>query len=150
MTGPFPRHSSPGARSGDTRPQASGLRPVPWRGPCASKPRQEVLMRRYLRKSAFFAVAIVLTVPVFGQYSPGWKTAADVREGVSGTIVGTAVDVNDASYQLQLTADEDRYGRITVQTDSLTTQYNGFGDVIAGKPEIFIGSKGFANIREGD
>ena len=107
-------------------------------------------MRRYLRKSAFFAVAVVLTVPVFGQYSPGWKTAADIREGVSGTIVGTAVDVNDASYQLQLTADEDRYGRITVQTDSLTTQYNGFGDVIAGKPEIFIGSKGFANIREGD
>jgi len=32
----------------------------------------------------------------------------------------------------------------------VSTQYNGFGDVINGKPEIFLGSKGFANLREGD
>jgi hypothetical protein len=32
----------------------------------------------------------------------------------------------------------------------VSTQYNGFGDVIGGKPEIFLGTRGFANVREGD
>ena len=35
-----------------------------------------------------------------------------------------------------------------VRADSVTTQYNGFGDVINGKPEIFLGSKGFAVAEE--
>src|SRR3982074_2089198 len=103
-----------------------------------------------LRKSGLFVLAVVLAAPVFAQYGSTWRTAADVREGVSGGIVGTVVGVDFANNELQVTTDEDRYGRITVQTDAVSTQYNGFGDVIAGKPEIFTGSKGFANIHEGD
>jgi len=33
---------------------------------------------------------------------------------------------------------------------SLTTQFNGFGGVINGQPEIFTGTSGFANLRVGD
>ncbi|HEX9163295.1 MAG TPA: hypothetical protein VF980_16430 [Thermoanaerobaculia bacterium] len=104
-------------------------------------------MRRHL---LVFAVAAVCAVPVVGQDRSVWRTAADVREGASGSIVGTAVDVDEAKNQVTIAADDDRYGRITVVTDSVSTQYNGFGDVINGKPEIFIGSKGFSNIRSGD
>ena len=103
-----------------------------------------------MRRHLLSVVVILLTVPVFGQTRAMWRTAADVREGMPGTVVGTASNVDDARNQVQLTSDDDRYGRITIVTDSLSTQYNGFGDVIGGKPEIFLGSKGFANLREGD
>jgi hypothetical protein len=39
---------------------------------------------------------------------------------------------------------------VNVLTDSVSTQYNGFGGVINGQPEIFTGSSGFANVRLGD
>ncbi|HEY3055537.1 MAG TPA: hypothetical protein VGK31_06365 [Thermoanaerobaculia bacterium] len=103
-----------------------------------------------MRRHAFFLVAVMLTVPVFGQYRSVWRSAGDIVEGVSGSVVGTVVDVDEGHNQLTLSADEDRYGQITVATDSVSTQYNGFGDVINGKPEIFTGSKGFANVRQGD
>ena len=35
-------------------------------------------------------------------------------------------------------------------SDSVSTQYNGFGGVINGSPEIFTGSQGLANVRTGD
>ena len=38
----------------------------------------------------------------------------------------------------------------TIETDSVSTTYHSFGTVIAGKPEIFIGSAGLANVRLGD
>jgi Domain of unknown function (DUF5666) len=107
-------------------------------------------MRRHLREAALSVVVILITVPVFGQPRAVWRTAADVREGTPGSVVGTATNVDDARNQVQLTSDDDRYGQITIVTDSVSTQYNGFGDVINGKPEIFLGSKGFANLREGD
>src|SRR5206468_5757494 len=64
--------------------------------------------------------------------------------------VGTVADVNDARNQLQIDPDDDRSARVTVVADSLTTQFNGFGGVINGQPEIFTGSAGFANLRVGD
>jgi len=79
----------------------------------------------------------------------GWRTAADIAEGQRGTISGTVADVS-ANGELTLTADDDRYSSIRVVTDSVSTQYNGFGGVINGSPEIYTGSSGFANIRPGD
>ncbi|MFP5247652.1 MAG: DUF5666 domain-containing protein, partial [Thermoanaerobaculia bacterium] len=37
-----------------------------------------------------------------------------------------------------------------IDTDSVSTTYHGFGTMIAGKPEIFTGSSGLANVRLGD
>jgi hypothetical protein len=103
-------------------------------------------MRRHLLTFA----CVLLAVSAFAQERTVWRTSADIVEGVSGTIVGTAVDVDEARNQIQLAADNDRYSHVTIVTDSVSTQYNGFGDVINGKPEIFVGSKGFANVRNGD
>jgi uncharacterized protein DUF5666 len=107
-------------------------------------------MRRYLRDSVLFVVAALIAAPIFGQSRAGWRTGADIVEGVSGSLVGTVTDVNDGRNEITLTTDDDRYGQITVAADSVSTQYNGFGDVINGKPEIFNGSKGFSNVRQGD
>jgi len=91
-------------------------------------------------------VLCLLALPALAQ----WRTATDVSEGSRGSIVGTVVDIDEGSSRLQITADDDRYGRIPVITDTLSTQYNGFGGVINGQPEIFIGTKGFSNLRLGD
>jgi preprotein translocase subunit YajC len=65
------------------------------------------------------------------------------------SITGTVVDVDEGSKRLQIETDTERT-RLTVETDTVATQYNGFGTVIAGKPEIFVGSKGFSNVRLDD
>src|SRR5438132_7106987 len=103
-----------------------------------------------LRKSAIFASLFLIVVSAFGQTSTQWRTSADVREGVRGSIVGTVADVDEGRSQFTLTPDGDRYGQVTVQADSVSTQYNGFGGTINGSPEIFVGSTGFSNIRTGD
>jgi len=97
-----------------------------------------------------FLVLCLLTLSAFGQSSPQWRTSSDVSEGSRGSIVGTVVDVDEGAGRLQITADDDMHGRIPVITDTVTTQYNGFGGVINGQPEIFVGTKGFSNIRLGD
>jgi uncharacterized protein DUF5666 len=107
-------------------------------------------MRRHLQFASICAAVVLTTASAFAQSRTVWHTGADIVEGVSGTIVGTAADVDEARNQLQITADDDRYANITVVSDSVSTQYNGFGDVINGKPEIFLGSKGFSNVRTGD
>jgi hypothetical protein len=96
-----------------------------------------------------YAVMALLAVSSFAQDRPGWRTASDVSEGSRGAIAGTVVDVDEGRNRLQIEADDDR-SRVTVEADSLTTQFNGFGGLIAGKPEIFIGSRGFSNVRVGD
>lgn len=85
------------------------------------------------RIAPLFAVLFLVALSSFAQTS----------------ITGTIVDVDEASKRLQIETDKDRT-RLTVETDTVATQYNGFGSVIAGKPEIFIGSKGFSNIRLDD
>jgi hypothetical protein len=106
-------------------------------------------MQRVLRVSTIYAVMTLLAVSSFGQDRPGWRTASDIGESARGAIAGTVVDVDEGRNRLQIEADEDD-SRVTVETDSLTTQFNGFGGMIAGKPEIFIGSRGFSNVRVGD
>lgn len=107
-------------------------------------------MRAFLRQPAISVFSLLITVSAFGQSGAQWRTSADVREGVRGTAVGTVADVDEGSSRFQLTPDEDRYGQITVQADSVSTQYRGFGGTINGSPEIFVGTAGFSNIRVGD
>ncbi|HEX7810074.1 MAG TPA: hypothetical protein VF608_15165 [Thermoanaerobaculia bacterium] len=71
----------------------------------------------------------------FAQYSP---------------LVGTVIDVDEGRGRLQIEADNDSKSRITIETDSVSTTYHGFGSVIADKPEIFTGSAGLSNVRLGD
>jgi hypothetical protein len=96
------------------------------------------------------AVALLFAVSAFADQSPQWRTASDIAEGTRGSIVGTVVDVNEGANRLTVQTDDDRYGQVNVMADAVSTQYNGFGGVINGKPEIFLGSRGFANVRVGD
>ena len=57
--------------------------------------------------------------------------------------------IDEGKGRLEVETDSGR-SRVTVETDSVSTQYHGFGTMIAGKPEIFTGSKGFSNLRLGD
>lgn len=107
-------------------------------------------MSAIARKSALYVLLTFCAVSSFAQDRTLWRSAADIRSGVRGSVVGTIVDVDDARRQLQVAADDERYGRITIVTDAISTQYNGFGGMINGQPEIFTGSSGFSNVRLGD
>ncbi|HKR66215.1 MAG TPA: DUF5666 domain-containing protein, partial [Thermoanaerobaculia bacterium] len=65
-------------------------------------------------------------------------------------LVGTVIDVDEGRNRLQIEADSQAGSRITIETDAISTVYQGFGTVIAGKPEIFTGSTGLSNVRLGD
>lgn len=102
------------------------------------------------RNGWILTLSVLIAVTAFGQSRTLWRTAADITEGARGSVVGTARTVDDARRELTLETDDDRYQPIRVQTDSVSTQYNGFGGMINGSPEIYVGSTGFANIRAGD
>ena len=91
-------------------------------------------MTRNLRISAVFAILVLSAVSTFAQSSP---------------YRGTVLDIDEGKGRLQVETDSGS-SRVTVETDSVSTQYHGFGTMIAGKPEIFTGSKGFSNLRLGD
>ena len=98
-------------------------------------------MTRNLRFSAVFAAALILSVSSFAQSDP--------YSGTDPSFVrGTVIDVDNGRARLQVETDDGQ--RMVIETDTVATQYHGFGTVIAGKPEIFTGSKGFSNIRLGD
>lgn len=99
---------------------------------------------------AIFAFAALSAVAAFGQDRTVWRTSADVVEGRRGSAIGTVADAETGRNRLILIPDESSNDRITVDTDSVTTQYNGFGGMINGSPEIFVGSSGFNNVRIGD
>ena len=101
---------------------------------------------------AISAIAIVLiaVVSASGQDRSIWRTASDVREGAVGSIVGTVIDLEAGRNRLTIQPDNDPYQHVVVVSDSVTTQFYGFGGVINGSPEIFRGSSGFANVRVGD
>jgi hypothetical protein len=102
------------------------------------------------RKWMFSALFLAIGVSAFGQDRYQWKSASDIREGGRGSITGTVSDVNEARNSLTLDPDDLSGGSVLVMTDAVTTQFNGFGGVINGKPEIFVGSAGFPNVRLGD
>ena len=99
-------------------------------------------MRRTLRFSMVYAIAILAAVSTFAQTGSS--------SGTSGAYVGTVIDVENGRGRLQIESDDDRYSRTSIETDSISTHYFGFGTMIAGKPEIFTGTSGFSNIRLGD
>jgi hypothetical protein len=101
-------------------------------------------------KRTLVLAALFFAVTASGQERTGWRTAADVREGQGGWIIGTVVDVEEARNRFQLQPDGDQYQRLTVVGDAVSTQYYGFGGMINGQPEIFRGTSGFSNVRTGD
>ncbi|MDP9194954.1 MAG: hypothetical protein M3P06_24935 [Acidobacteriota bacterium] len=66
------------------------------------------------------------------------------------SLAGTVFDIDLGPGRLQIEVDDATKTRVTIETDSVSTTYHGFGTMIGGKPEIFIGSAGLANIRLGD
>lgn len=103
-----------------------------------------------MRKSAIFVFSALLTVPAFGQSRTQWKTASDISEGARGSAIGSITDMDEGRNRFTMVLDEDPSGAVTVEADSVTTQFNGFGGTINGSPEIFTGTQGFANLRVGD
>jgi len=99
---------------------------------------------------AIFAFAALSAVAAFGQDRTVWRTSADVQEGGRGSIVGTVADTQNGRGRMIITPDNALSDQVTVDTDSVSTQYNGFGGTINGAPEIFVGSTGFNEIRTGD
>ena len=98
----------------------------------------------------FLTAALICAVPIWAQDRYTWRTGADISEGVHGSIVGTVADVDEARLLISIDPDDSRGPRVVVMSDSVSTQYNGFGGVINGQPEIFTGSQGLSNVRTGD
>ena len=92
-------------------------------------------MRSTLRISMVCALIALAAVSTFAQERP---------------MAGTVVDLDMGRGRITIETDDSSYQRVTIETDSVATQYIGFGTMIAGKPEIFTGSKGFSNLRLSD
>jgi hypothetical protein len=100
--------------------------------------------------AAIAVLASLIPVSSFAQSRPMWRTAADVTDGDRGAIVGTVNDLNSARNQLSIVADGDRTTNVAVETDSVSTQYAGFGDSSDGTGDLFSGSVGFSKLELGD
>lgn len=92
-------------------------------------------MLRNLRIAAVCAIVALFATSTFAQDRP---------------LIGTVFDIDLGPGRLQIELDDASRSRVTIETDSVSTTYYGFGTMIAGKPEIFVGSNGLANIRLGD
>lgn len=92
-------------------------------------------MTRTLRLSALCAVFALASLSTFAQQS---------------YLTGTVFDIDLGPGRIQIEVDDAAKTRVSVETDSVSTTYHGFGTIIAGKPEIFVGSAGLANVRLGD
>lgn len=103
-----------------------------------------------IRLRAIFVFVALSAVAAFGQDRTVWRTSADVQEGGRGSVTGTVSDTEPGRNRLILTPDDAANDRVTVDTDAVSTQFNGFGGTINGSPEIFVGSNGFNNVRVGD
>src|SRR5437764_4883670 len=118
-----------------------------WRTPCAVSCRRRPEMNKF---RATFVVAAVIAVAAFGQDRNLWRTSADIAEGARGAAIGTVTDVQAGRNRIIVAPDDSPGDTITVDTDAVSTQYNGFGGTINGAPEIFVGATGFNEIRVGD
>jgi hypothetical protein len=99
---------------------------------------------------AILMFTALVSVAAFGQDRNVWRSSADVQEGGRGSITGTVADTIGGRDRIILAPDDALSDQVTVDTDSVSTQYNGFGGTINGAPEIFVGSSGFNNVRVGD
>jgi hypothetical protein len=103
-----------------------------------------------MRFPVILALAALLGVSAFAEDRNLWRTASEVTQGVRGSIVGNVTDINAGRNQFTIIPDQDNNGSLLVTADAVSTQYSGFGGVINDKPEIYVGSTGFPNIRLGD
>src|SRR5438067_1630730 len=101
------------------------------------------------RKLSFLVLALLVPLSSFAEDRSQWKTSSDVTEGVVGSVVGTVTDIQSGN-RFVVAPDDDKYSTILVDTDALSTRWNGFGGTINGSPEIFVGSAGFPNLRTAD
>jgi len=99
---------------------------------------------------AILVFAALASVAAFGQDRTVWRTSADVQEGNRGSVTGTVSDLEAGRNRVIVTPDDAQGDRVTVDTDAVTTQYNGFGGTINGSPEIFVGSSGYNELHAGD
>src|ERR1043165_4050766 len=100
-------------------------------------------------KLSLVALALLVSLSSFAEDRSLWKTSSDVREGVVGSAIGTVTDIQSAN-RFTIAPDDDKYTTILVDTDAMSTRWNGFGGTINGSPEIFVGSAGFPNLRTAD
>ena len=92
-------------------------------------------MTRTLRLSALCAIFALASLSTFAQ---------------DRSLTGTVFDIDLGPGRIQIEVDDAAKTRVAVETDSVSTTYHGFGTMIGGKPEIFVGSAGLANVRLGD
>lgn len=92
-------------------------------------------MKRFPRFAAFWIVFALATVSSMAQ---------------TRTLGGTVVDIDTGRGRIDIRTDDAEEMLMTIDTDTLSTTYYGFGTVIADKPEIFTGTQGFSNLRLGD
>ncbi|HYC59810.1 MAG TPA: hypothetical protein VEK79_09610 [Thermoanaerobaculia bacterium] len=92
-------------------------------------------MTRNLRLAGLCVILALSTLSTFAQSRP---------------MVGTVYDIDLGPGRLQIELDDASRTRMTIETDSVSTVYHGFGTMIGGKPEIFTGSAGLANVRLDD
>ena len=79
-----------------------------------------------VRKSSIFVISALVAVSAFGQSRTQWRTATDISDGVRGSAIGSVTDVDEGRNRFTLVLDDDPSGRVTVEADSVTTQFNGF------------------------
>jgi hypothetical protein len=99
------------------------------------------------RNAVTVATIVLATTTVYAQEYSGWKTAADIRNGARGSIVGSVSDISESRGELTIVPDGST-AKIRVTTDSLVTTYRGFGEAKPG--EILEGTAGFSRVRAGD
>jgi tartrate dehydratase beta subunit/fumarate hydratase class I family protein len=88
--------------------------------------------------------------PLFTALSLVCALAAVSSYGQSRPVVGTVIDLDETRGRIEIETDEAEPMQMTIETDSISTVYYGFGTAIADKPEIFTGSAGLSNVRTGD
>ena len=66
-------------------------------------------------------ICTLAVVSASGQDRSVWRTAADIRENATGSVVGTVIDVEGANNRLRLQLDTDPYQPVLVLTDAVTS-----------------------------
>lgn len=102
-------------------------------------------MRRE-RRSMLLAFFTVLTSTTLLAQSGYWNRASDIRLGVHGGMIGTVTDVDEPRRRVTIVPDADPDARVVVTTDTLATQYRGFGE----EREVYAGAAAFTHLRVGD
>ena len=103
-----------------------------------------------LRKSAICLFGTLLAVSAFGQNRTPWRTSSEITDGARGDAIGSVTDTDEGRNRFTMVLDEDPNSSVTIEADSVSTQFNGFGGTINGSPEVFTGTVGFSNLRVGD